>query len=87
MVRMDMDGAVNAAAGAEIRAGRARKDWSRDRLAEEAGLAARTLQRYEEGSRSMPVEVLWRLLVALDMDVSDIDRAISAARKEISDGS
>lgn len=78
LIRMD-DLRVNKAVGAELRAARARQDWSRDQLAEISGVPAPTLRRYEDGSRSVPVDTLVRLLAALKITVADIDAAIRSA--------
>lgn len=70
---------INSAVGAELRAARARRDWSRDELSTRSGVPTATLRRYEEGVRSVPVDTLVRLIAALDMDVADIERAIQKA--------
>ena len=75
---MDND-RINRAVGAELRAARARRGWSRDELEKESGVKAASLRRYEDGSRSVPVDTLVKLLSALKISVIDIDAAIRAA--------
>ncbi|MCH5645117.1 helix-turn-helix domain-containing protein [Gordonia sp. ABSL49_1] len=74
--------ALNQAVGAELRAERARIGWSRDETAERAGVPVRTLQRYEDGSRAIPVPVLWRLLTAFAVDFAEFERAVTRTRDQ-----
>ena len=78
LIRMD-DARINRAVGAELRAARARRGWSRSELVERSGVSLPSLRRYEDGLRSVPVGALVRLISELNMDVADIDRAIRQA--------
>jgi len=71
---------INEAVGAELRAARARRGWSREQLAERSGIPAATLRRYEDGTRSIPVDTLSAVVAELGLSVADIDRAIQQAR-------
>lgn len=73
---------INRAVGAELRAARARRGWSRDELSERVGVSVPSIRRYESGERSVPVDTLVTLIGELDVNISDIDRAISEARSE-----
>ncbi|MFV8173745.1 helix-turn-helix domain-containing protein [Mycolicibacterium peregrinum] len=73
---------INKAVGAELRAARARQGWSREQLEHESGVKAATLRRYEDGSRSVPVDTLVKLALALKISISDIDKAIRAASSD-----
>lgn len=84
LTRMDMNG-INRAVGAEIRAARARRDWSRDELSERAGVPKGTLRRYEDGTRSIPVGTLVQLAAVLNLTMVDIDRAIARAEELAAD--
>lgn len=70
---------INQAVGAELRAARARQDWTREQLAEASGVPAVSIRRYESGARSIPVATLVALVTALKISISDIDKAIQAA--------
>jgi transcriptional regulator with XRE-family HTH domain len=50
---------------AQCRAGRALLEWSRDRLAEEAGVGVRTVVNFESGARAPRQPTLEALLRAL----------------------
>jgi transcriptional regulator with XRE-family HTH domain len=50
---------------AQCRAGRALLEWSRDRLAEEAGVGLRTIVNFESGARAPRQPTLEALLRAL----------------------
>lgn len=78
MSRMD-NAWINNAVGAELRAARARRDWSRDELAERSGVPAATLRRYEDGTRTVPVTTLVALVRALGIGIDDIGHAIQRA--------
>lgn len=73
---------INRAVGAELRAARARRGWSRAELVKRSGVSAPSLQRYENGTRSVPVDTLVHLASILDMDGGDIARAIQQATAE-----
>lgn len=75
LIHMD-DERINKAVGAELRAARARRDWSREHLAKQSGVTVISIRRYERGERAVPVDSLVRLMSALGIDMSDIDRAI-----------
>lgn len=75
LIHMD-DLRINKAIGAELRAARARRDWSRDQLAEASGVPTPTLRRYEDGIRSIPVSSLVRVLDALKVTAADFDAAV-----------
>ena len=70
---------INQAVGAELRAARARLDWTRQKLSEETGVSPASIQRYESGDRSVPVDVLVELMNAMDLTIIDIERAIERA--------
>lgn len=71
---------INAAVGAELRAARARRGWTRAELAEKSGVTEISIRRYESGTRSVPVDTLVALICALGLPLSDIERAIRAAK-------
>lgn len=73
---------INKAVGAELRAARARRGWSREELSKRSGVTVISMRRYEAGTRSVPVDALAYLMSALDLDVADIDRAIKRAALE-----
>ena len=70
---------INKAVGAELRAARARQGWTREQLEAESGVSVVSIRRYEGGSRSVPVDTLVKLVVALKISISDIDKAIREA--------
>lgn len=74
------DDRINQAVGAELRAARARKGWTRNQLVEASGVNGMSIRRYEEGVRAVPVDTLVRLIAALELEIADIDRAIRKAR-------
>ncbi|MGX6508246.1 helix-turn-helix domain-containing protein [Rhodococcus sp. SJ-2] len=61
--------------GAELRAARARRDLSRNQLAEMSGVSASTIVRVEGGERSLDILQLIDLCTALRIDPGDILRA------------
>jgi len=73
------DERINRAVGAELRAARARRGWSRDELSERVGVSVPSIRRYESGARSIPVDTLVALIGELGIKISDIDSAISEA--------
>lgn len=63
--------------GAQVRAEAAFKGMSLRQLAAAIGINPTTLHRYTSGQRSMPLEVLYRIAVALDVPMKTIiDRAV-----------
>lgn len=76
------DNRINQAVGAELRAARARQGWTREQLEEASGVPIVSIRRYEGGSRSIPVDTLVKLVVALKISISDIDKAIRAATSD-----
>lgn len=73
---------INKAVGAELRAARARQGWTREQLEEASGVSVVSIRRYEGGTRSVPVDTLVKLVVALKISISDIDKAIRAASSD-----
>nr|WP_165965033.1 helix-turn-helix transcriptional regulator [Mycobacterium eburneum] len=73
---------INSAVGAELRAARARRGWSREELAEKSGVSPASIKRYEGGTRAIPVDVLVCLIDVLKIDIADIDRAIQRSDDE-----
>ncbi|WP_433598202.1 helix-turn-helix domain-containing protein [Nocardia sp. CA-135953] len=63
--------AINRAVGDELRASRARRDLTRQQLAELTGLAVSTIQRFENGERSPDMQQLHALCDALDISMRE----------------
>ncbi|MFX0581196.1 helix-turn-helix domain-containing protein [Nocardia nepalensis] len=63
--------AINRAVGDELRASRARRDLTRQQLAELTGLAVSTIQRFENGERSPDMQQLHALCGALDISMRE----------------
>ncbi|AII28191.1 immunity repressor [Mycobacterium phage Sparky] len=76
------DNRINQAVGAELRAARARQGWTREQLEEASGVPIVSIRRYEGGTRSIPVDTLVKLVSALKISISDIDKAIRAASSD-----
>lgn len=74
MVHMGSKGAasaINRAVGAELRAARARRDFTRQQLAALTGLAVSTIQRFENGERSPDMQQLHALCTALEIPMRE----------------
>lgn len=84
LIHMD-DVRINKAIGDELRAARARRDWTREELVRRSGVSIASIRRYENGARSVPVDVLYRLLIELGITIDDIDRAIRRASADDSE--
>ncbi|MEU8895476.1 helix-turn-helix transcriptional regulator [Nocardia sp. NPDC048505] len=69
--------AINRAVGNELRAARARRDLTRQQLADQTGLAVSTIQRFENGERSPDMPQLLALCTAFEVSVqSFVDLAL-----------
>lgn len=79
---MDYDRA-NAIIGNNLRALRAKRDYSRDKLSELTGIPVITLRRGESGERAVPVPTLLVWLRALGADAAEF---IDSAQREIDKG-
>lgn len=75
--------AINRAVGNELRAARARRDLTRQQLAERTGLAVSTIQRFENGDRSPDMQQLHALCSALDIPMRDF---VTLALKDVERG-
>ena len=82
VLHMDKLSALDIAAGAEIRAARARLGWSQQKFAEESGISFGSLRRYEAGERSMKVEQMDRLCRVLGIQLAEVLDAIAAAGEQ-----
>ncbi|MBT2266393.1 helix-turn-helix domain-containing protein [Rhodococcus erythropolis] len=72
---------LNAAIGAQLRGARATADYSRERLAELAGLSPKTIQRIENGERPADIAQLGALCEALEQDLTGlVKRAVEASK-------
>lgn len=63
----------------EIRVILARKEWSRERLAQESGIPLPTLQRYIAGKRQIPIPAFMRVLRALGVSLREFGEAVDRA--------
>ncbi|MBH0778747.1 helix-turn-helix domain-containing protein [Nocardia bovistercoris] len=72
--------AINRAVGNELRAARARRDLTRQQLADLTGLAVSTIQRFENGERSPDMQQLHALCGALDIPMREF---VSSALRDI----
>ncbi|MGW4364635.1 helix-turn-helix domain-containing protein [Nocardia takedensis] len=72
--------AINRAVGNELRAARARRDLTRQQLAELTGLAVSTIQRFENGERSPDMQQLHALCGALEVPMREF---VTLALKDI----
>lgn len=74
---------IRAAVGAEIRAGRARKKWTQEELAAQAGVSLSTVQRIEGGRAPVDVADLIAFGDALGIDPRTLFKlALAEVRKE-----
>lgn len=55
-----------------IRAERARRGWSRDKLAQETGIPATTIGAYEKGENRITLENAWKLADAFGMPIGSL---------------
>ena len=78
---MDEKG-IDRALGAEIRAQRARRNWTRAELATRAGISESSIQRFESGQRSVTVANLVSLGEALRIDPRSMVAAALAQQGE-----
>jgi transcriptional regulator with XRE-family HTH domain len=62
---------IDVAIGAEIRAARARRSWSRQQLADRASVSFGALRRYESGERSLTMTQLEQISAAFGVPVLD----------------
>lgn len=60
----------NQAIAAELRAQRARKQFTLDQLAEKTGLSKATVLRYLNGQRQIPMDAFGELCLALEADAA-----------------
>lgn len=69
--------------GGAVRAERKRRDWTQAALAERSGVSRAWLARFEAGHPAASLEQVFRVLAALDRDVSLIPRRVSPAEAEV----
>ncbi|MFI6368893.1 helix-turn-helix domain-containing protein [Nocardia sp. NPDC050630] len=80
---MDLDVELaNAVIGANLRALRAKRDYSREKLFELSGVPVITIRRIEDGKRAAAVPTMMALCQALDVDLG---RFLDDAHKEINE--
>lgn len=69
---------IDGLIGAELRAYRAKRKYTRRELAELSGVSETTIERLESGRRSASVGQLHALCKALDVDVRElVNRAVA----------
>ena len=74
---------IDRALGAEIRAQRARRDWTRAELAERSGISESSIQRFESGQRAVTLANLVAIGEALRVDPrAMVESALREAGKE-----
>lgn len=66
--------ALSASVCLQLRAARIEKDLSIYRLARLSGLNERTIDFIEKGERTPTIDTLFRIALALELDVSDLLR-------------
>lgn len=69
--------------GGAVRAERKRHDWTQAALAERSGVSRAWLARFETGHPAASLEQVFRVLAALDLDVSLVKRRVSPAEAEL----
>lgn len=77
---------ANVIVGANLRALRAKKDYSRERLSELSGVPVMTIRRLEKGERAAQVPALMSLCDALGVNVRDFMDAVETELKQLADG-
>ncbi|PSR68620.1 hypothetical protein C8258_08925 [Nocardia sp. MDA0666] len=78
----DLHDGINRAVGEELRAARARRDYTRTQLAAASGVAVSTIQRFENGERSPDMHQLFALCNALDISPLEVmDRAVQFVKR------
>lgn len=70
---------ADAAVAAQLRAERARRDWTQAELAGRAGLHYNTIHRIEKGQRGMSLAQLYAICGALGIDPGEFLDAAQAA--------
>ncbi|WP_369024105.1 helix-turn-helix domain-containing protein [Nocardia cyriacigeorgica] len=76
---------ANAIVGANLRALRAKKDYSRERLSELSGVPVMTIRRLEKGERAAQVPALIMLCDALGVNIRDFMDEVETELKQIAD--
>ncbi|MEV6432902.1 helix-turn-helix transcriptional regulator [Nocardia sp. NPDC051463] len=74
---------ANALIGANLRALRAKKDYSRAKLSELSGVPVITIRRIEDGERAVLTTTLIVLCRVLDADASEFLDVVQRELKEI----
>lgn len=69
--------------GGAVRAERKRRDWTQAVLAERSGVSRAWLARFETGHPAASLEQVFRVLAALDLDLSLAARRVSPAEAEV----
>ncbi len=78
----DLHDGINRAVGEELRAARARRDYTRAQLAAASGVAVSTIQRFENGERSPDMHQLFALCNALDVSPLEVmERAVQFVKR------
>jgi transcriptional regulator with XRE-family HTH domain len=75
--------AANAVIGANLRALRAKRKFSRQKLHELTGIPAITIRRIEDGERDAPAAVLIALCVALGVNAGEF---LDHVQRELKEG-
>ena len=57
---------------ARIKQIRVEKNFTQEKLAKSAEIALRSLQYYESGKRKPPIDTIYKLAKALDVEVTDL---------------
>lgn len=76
----ELAAAIDHAIGAQLRAERAKKDYSRERLQELSGVSMKSIQRFEEAQRSPAMQQLAKLCAALEITVVEF---VALALKDV----
>ena len=69
--------------GGAVRVERKRRDWTQAVLAERSGVSRAWLARFETGHPAASLEQVFRVLAALDLDLSLAARRVSPAEAEV----
>ncbi|MBF6326818.1 MULTISPECIES: helix-turn-helix domain-containing protein [Nocardia] len=77
---------ANAIVGANLRALRAKHDYSRERLSELSGVPVMTIRRLEGGERAAQVPALMSLCAALGVNARDFMDAVETELKQLANG-
>lgn len=69
--------------GAAVRAERKRRGWSQVVLAENSSVSRAWLARFETGHPAASLEQVFRVLTAMDLELSVIKRRVSPAEGDV----